>query len=303
MLVKNYIKIKKLYPECKDYLWGGEKLKTKYGKQTDKSPCAKSWELSFHKDGLTRLSNGKTLAEAVTEKDLGENVKNFPFFPVLIKFIDAKQDLSVQVHPSDEYALQHENSFGKTEMWYIVEAEEGAGIYLGFNRDVSQEEYESAIQENRLIELLNFYEVKSGDCYFIPSGTIHAIGKGCLICEIQQNSNLTYRVYDYGRKDKNGKTRELHIDKAIKVTSLQKFEPITFADCLGKCEYFTAEKHEIDGEKEMTAGESSFQCITCVKGNGLINGMEIKQGDSYFIPANFGEYSLKGKLEIILTKV
>ena len=297
------MKISKLYPECKDYLWGGEKLKTKYGKQTDKSPCAESWELSFHKDGLTRLSNDKTLAETATETDLGTNCKKFPFFPVLIKFIDAKQDLSVQVHPSDEYALKNENSFGKTEMWYIVEAEQGAGIYLGFNRDVTQEEYETAIKENRLTELLNFYDVKAGECYFIPSGTIHAIGKGCLICEIQQNSNLTYRVYDYGRKDKDGKTRELHIEKALKVTSLRKFDPIIFTDCLGKCEYFTVEKHEINGEKEMSVNETSFQCITCVKGNGLINGKQIRQGDSYFIPANFGEYKLKGQLEIILTKI
>ena len=199
--------ILKLYPECKDYIWGGEKLKEKYGKQTHKTPCAESWELSFHNDGLTRLFSGKTLVESVAEMDLGENVNVFPFFPVLIKFIDAKENLSVQVHPSDEYALANENSFGKTEMWYIVEAEKGAGIYLGFNRDVTKEEYETAIKEKRLTELLNFYEVKAGECYFIPSGTIHAIGKGCLICEIQQNSNLTYRVYDYCRKDKNGKER------------------------------------------------------------------------------------------------
>ncbi len=297
------MKISKLYPEFKDYLWGGKKLKTKYGKQTDKSPCAESWELSFHKDGLTRLSNDKTLAETATETDLGTNCKKFPFFPVLIKFIDAKQDLSVQVHPSDEYALKHENSFGKTEMWYIVEAEQGAGIYLGFNRDVTKEEYERAIQENRLTELLNFYEVKAGECYFIPSGTIHAIGKGCLICEIQQNSNLTYRVYDYGRKDKNGKERELHIDKALKVTNLYKFQRICFEDCLGKCEYFTVEKYMVDGEQVFCADEKSFQCITCVKGNGFINGMEIKQGDSYFIPASMREYRLQGNLEIILTKI
>ena len=176
--------------------------------------------------------------ESVTEQELGENVKVFPFFPVLIKLIDAKDNLSVQVHPSDEYALKYENSFGKTEMWYIVEAAQGAGIYLGFNRDVSKEEYETAIKENRLTELLNFYEVKAEECYFIPSGTIHAIGKGCLIYEIQQNSNLTYRVYDYGRKDKNGNERELHIDNALKVTNLNKLTPITFDNCLGKCEYF-----------------------------------------------------------------
>lgn len=297
------MKIEKLYPECKDYLWGGEKLKTKYGKKTDKTPCAESWELSFHKDGLTRLFSGKTLAESVGEKELGEKAKKFPFFPVLIKFIDAEQNLSVQVHPSDEYALQHENSFGKTEMWYIVEAEEGAGIYLGFNRTVTKEEYERAIKENRLTELLNFYEVKAGDCYFIPSGTIHAIGKGCLICEIQQNSNLTYRVYDYGRKDKNGKERELHIDKALRVTNLEKFTPIAFSDCLGKSEYFTVQKFAVDGELALRADESSFACVTCVSGSGYIGGLEMRRGDSFFVPADFGEYLVTGNSQIILTKI
>ena len=297
------MKIEKLYPECKDYIWGGNKLKEKYGKKTDKTPCAESWELSFHKDGLTRLFGGKTLAESVTEKELGGNVKLFHFFPVLIKFIDAKENLSVQVHPSDEYALKNENSFGKTEMWYIVEAEQGAGIYLGFNRDVTKGEYETAIKEKRLTELLNFYEVKAGECYFIPSGTIHAIGKGCLICEIQQNSNLTYRVYDYGRKDKNGNERELHIEKALKVTNLKKFEPITFDGCLGKCEYFTVKKHVINGEMALFAGKTSFQCVTCVKGNGFIEDMEIKQGDSFFVPANYGNYTIKGSLELIVTGI
>lgn len=297
------MKIEKLYPECKDNIWGGEKLKTKYGKQTDKTPCAESWELSFHKDGLTRLENGKTLADIATEKDLGENVKKFPFFPVLIKFIDAKADLSVQVHPSDDYALKNENSFGKTEMWYIVEAEKGAGIYLGFNRDVTKEEYETAIKGNRLTELLNFYEVKPGERYFIPSGTIHAIGEGCLICEIQQNSNLTYRVYDYGRKDKNGKERELHVEKALKVTNLNKFEPVTFDDCLGKSEYFTVYKYVIKGEWTSSTDGSSFHCVTCVKGQGRIDGETIREGDSFFVSADYGKYAIDGDLEIVLTRV
>lgn len=297
------MKISKLYPACKDYLWGGNKLKEKYHKVTDKTPCAESWELSFHKDGLTRLSNGKPLAESVTEKDLGENAKAFAFFPVLNKFIDAKQDLSVQVHPSDEYALKNENSFGKTEMWYIVEAEKGAGIYLGFNRDVTKAEYETAIKEKRLTEILNFYEVKAGECYFIASGTIHAIGAGCLIYEIQQNSNLTYRVYDYGRKDKNGNERELHIEKALKVTNLNKFQPIVFNDCLGKCEYFTVKKTNIKGETSLQTDEKSFACITCVKGQGEIDGQIIQTGDSYFIPANYGAFTLKGNMEVIETKI
>lgn len=295
--------ITKLYPEYKDYIWGGEKLKKKYGKQTDKTPCAKSWELSFHKDGLTRLADGKTLAESVTEMDLGENVNIFPFFPVLIKFIDAKENLSVQVHPSDEYALKNENSFGKTEMWYIVEAEQGAGIYHGFNRDVTKEEYETAIKEKRLTELLNFYEVKAGECYFIPSGTIHAIGKGCLICEIQQNSNLTYRVYDYGRKDKNGNERELHIEKALQVTKLTKHKntPLT-GDTLGVSKYFTVKKLCVKNEV-LRADNKTFQCLTCVKGQGEIDGQAMQTGDSFFVPANFGEYTLKGDMEIILTEI
>jgi mannose-6-phosphate isomerase len=298
------MQIEKLYPECKDYVWGGEKLKTDFGKQTDKTPCAESWELSFHKDGLTRLANGKTLLESVSAKDLGENVKKFPFFPVLIKFIDAENNLSVQVHPSDDYALKHENSFGKTETWYIVDAKDGAGIYLGFKQPVTKDEYEKAIAENRLTDLLNFYEVKAGESYFIPSGTLHAIGKGCLICEIQQNSNLTYRVYDYGRVDKNGKPRELHIEKAKLVTNLEKFELVPLdQDMVGACEYFTAKKYAVKGSLTLITDEKSFHCVTCVKGAGEIDSQKFVKGDSYFIPASYGEYSLKGEMEIIVTKV
>ena len=298
------MEIEKLYPEFKDYIWGGEKLKKEYGKKTDKTPCAESWELSFHKDGLTRLANGKTLLECVSKEDLGEKVKPFPFFPVLIKFIDAENNLSVQVHPSDDYALKEENSYGKTETWYIVEAQEGAGIYLGFKRDVTKDEYERAIKENRLTELLNFYEVKAGESYFIPSGTLHAICKGCLICEIQQNSNLTYRVYDYGRTDKNGNPRELHIDKALKVTDLNKFEPVPLeTGCIGSCEYFTARKYVVEGEQKFEADSQSFHCVTCLNGEGEIDGQKIVKGESYFIPASYGEYRLSGTMEVILTCV
>ena len=295
------MEIVKLTPECKDYLWGGEKLKKEYGKKTDKTPCAESWELSFHKDGQTRLENGKTLMESVGLKELGENVNAFPFFPVLIKFIDAKQDLSVQVHPSDAYALKNENSFGKTEMWYIVEAEEGAGIYMGFKRDVTKEECERAIAEKRLTELLNFYEVKAGECYFIPAGTIHAIGKGCLICEIQQNSNLTYRVYDYGRRDKNGNERELHVEKALKVLRFERHEnkPLQ-GEVLGASKYFTVQK--LVGNQTLKTG-NSFHCLTCVKGEGTLNGRSVRAGDSFFVPAGGMEYSILGDVEVIMTEI
>ncbi len=295
--------IQKLFPVCKDYLWGGTKLKSSYGKQTDLSPCAESWELSFHPDGLTALSNGRTLKDALGDAELGENVKDFPFFPTLIKFIDAKQDLSVQVHPSDDYALKYEHSFGKTEMWYIVEAEAGAGIYLGFSRNVTREEYERAIRENRLTDLLNFYPVRAGECYFIPSGTIHAIGKGCLICEIQQNSNLTYRVYDYGRIDKNGKTRELHVEKALRVTDLNAYRHTSLdSDTLGMSKYFNVKRLRIDGTRTLTPVRS-FQALTCVSGEGEIDGQVIKTGDSFFVPADHKTYELKGKMEIIMTEI
>ncbi len=303
------MEIVKLYPECKDNIWGGVKLLEKYGKKTDKMPVAESWELSFHKDGPTRLEDGRTLQEVATEADLGKNCKDFPFFPTLIKFIDSKQDLSVQVHPSDAYALKNENSFGKTEMWYIIEADEGAGIYLGFKQAVTQEEYEKAIAEKRLTELLNFFEVKAGECYFIPSGTIHAIGAGCVICEIQQNSNLTYRVYDYGRKDKNGNERELHVEKALKVTCLEKYEYTPLAvqtelgELLGCSRYFNTTSVFVDGVKKLVADDNSFACVTCVEGEGKIGDRKVALGDSWFVPADYGEVVLSGKMKLIVAQV
>ena len=298
------MKIEKLYPAYKDYLWGGSKLKEKYGKQTDTDPLAESWELSFHKDGLTRISDGRTLAEAVCKKDLGENAEKFEFFAVLNKFIDAKQNLSVQVHPSDGYALKNEGSYGKTEMWYIVDAEEGAGIYLGFKKSVTAKEVQLAIEENRLTELLNFYSVKAGESYFIPSGTVHAIGAGCLIYEIQQNSNLTYRVYDYGRKDKNGKERELHVEKALKVADFKKYEKSVFGTgILGECEYFRVTEKVVGGKEIFFSDNKSFRCITCVSGDGYIEEQKITQGDSFFVPANYGEYVLNGKMKLIFTEI
>ena len=305
--ISETMNIQKLMPVCKDYLWGGTKLKEIYGKESACVPCAESWDLSFHPDGKTMLSDGRTLEESVSKKELGTNVEAFPFFPVLIKFIDAKSNLSVQVHPSDGYALANENSFGKTEMWYIVEAEEGAGIYLGFSHDVTAEEYERAIRENTLTELLRFYPVKAGECYFIPSGTIHAIGAGVLIYEIQQNSNLTYRVYDYGRRDKNGKERELHIDKAMLVTDLRRYEPKPMlGNTLGVSKYFNAQKITVQGTRSMYATEKSFQCLTCVEGKGSIDGQTIRLGDSFFVPAGFGEYtlnSLEGDMTVIMTDI
>ena len=302
-------KVVRLYPECKDNLWGGVALREKYGKQTDKNPVAESWELSFHKDGPTRLFDGRTLAEVATEKELGKNCQGFPFFPTLVKLIDAKQDLSVQVHPSDDYALKHENSYGKTEMWYVVEAEEGAGLYVGLRRPLTKGELEAAIVANTLTEQLNFFEVKAGDCYFIPSGTIHAIGAGCLICEIQQNSNLTYRVYDYGRKDKDGKERELHVEKALKVSTLERYEnkPLgiqrSFGELLGASKYFTTTKVCLNGSLSLPMDEGSFKSITVLDGEGKIGEESFARGDSFFLPAGTESVDICGHGTLIVVEI
>lgn len=296
----------KLVPEYKDYLWGGEKLKTDYGKQTDKTPCAESWELSLNPHGLTKVEEGKTLAEVLTPEKTGKNCEKFEFFPVLIKFIDAKQNLSVQVHPSDDYALKYENSYGKTESWYIVDAEEGAGIYCGFKRDTNKEEFLQSLASGEVEKLLNFIPVKKGDCYFIPSGTVHAIGAGCLILEIQQNSDLTYRVYDYNRRGADGKLRELHVDKAVKVINFNKYEPKLFASgenprVITECDYFRSRELVLNGGfTEKNA--NSFTCVTVTDGSGEINGEKFVKGDSFFVCADT-EYTLKGTGKVILTCV
>ncbi len=296
----------KLVPEYKDYLWGGEKLKTDYGKQTDKTPCAESWELSLNPHGLTKVEDGKTLAEVLTPEKTGKNCEKFEFFPVLIKFIDAKQNLSVQVHPSDDYALKYENSYGKTESWYIVEAEEGAGIYCGFKRDTNKEEFLQSLASGEVENLLNFIPVKKGDCYFIPSGTVHAIGAGCLILEIQQNSDLTYRVYDYNRRGADGKLRELHVDKAVKVINFNKYEPKLFASgenprVITECDYFRSRELVLNGGfTEKNA--NSFTCVTVTDGSGEIDGEKFVKGDSFFVCTDT-EYTLKGTGKVILTCV
>ena len=295
--------ILKLTPVCKEYIWGGTKLKTDYGKTAATKTIAESWELSFHKDGLTTVDGGKTLAEVVTDKQLGENVTAFPLFPAMIKLIDANGNLSFQVHPSDEYALKYENSYGKTEMWYVVEAESDAGIYLGFKQDVTTEQVKSAIDNKTIGELLNFYPVKAGETYFIPSGTVHAICKGCLILEIQQSSNLTYRVYDYDRVDKDGNKRPLHIEKALEVMDFGKYSLKNGGgELLGASKYFTVRKYSVT-DKTFFADEKTFNCVTCVKGGGGIEGKTMNKGESFFVPAGYGNYRICGDAEVVITSV
>ena len=216
--------ILKLAPACKDYLWGGTKLITDYGKRYDGARLAETWELSGHPDGPSVLTSGpdagKTLAEylAAHPGALGEHGRKFAELPVLIKLIDAAKDLSIQVHPDDAYARAHEGQNGKTEMWYVLSAEPDAFLYCGFSRDISRDELKRRIADNTLPEVLRRVNVKAGDTVFIPAGTIHAICRGIVVAEVQQSSNVTYRVCDYGRLGPDGKPRALHIAQALDVT-------------------------------------------------------------------------------------
>lgn len=242
----------------------------------------------------------------------GTHARKYDKFPILIKFIDAKKDLSIQVHPDDDYALKNEGQYGKTEMWYIMECDEGSFVYYGFSREVSKEELQERIKNKTLPEVLNKVEVQKADVLFIEPGTIHAIGKGNVIAEIQQNSNVTYRVYDYGRKGPDGKERDLHIEKALQVT---KTVPIlrkkSFEPHIVSCPYFTVDKLVLDGQHvKKVFGEidkTSFVSILVMEGKGTIRDKEetltFKKGDSLFVTANIGEYELEGAFEALVTTV
>lgn len=311
--------ITRLEPVYKDYIWGGNKLNEFYGKKSGLSVTAESWELSCHKDGMCKIIDGeyagKTLSDALAESPeaLGEKAAKFEFFPILIKFIDALSDLSVQVHPSDEYALKNEGQYGKTEMWYVVEAEDDAKLVYGLNREVSREEFAELAKGPELMNVLNFVPVKKGDVFFIQSGVIHAIGKGLLICEIQQNSNLTYRVYDYDRTDAQGNKRPLHVEKAIEVSKLSteplktSGEPVfknenVSVDNLATCEYFVVDKITLDGSYSVTP-DGSFISLTVVDGSGKIGDLDVTKGTTVFIPASAGEVCISGKMTVLSSYV
>ena len=237
--------------------------------------------MSCHKDGPSYIVggafDGMTLSEYIEKNGkevLGSNCDKFEDFPILIKLIDAKKDLSVQVHPDNEYALKNEGQYGKTEMWYVVDCEPGAQLFYGFKSEISKEEFEKRIKENTLTDILNAVKVKKGDVFFIDAGTIHAIGKDILIAEIQQNSNVTYRVYGYGRKGADGKERELHVDKAVEVTKRMPPTEKGFSPDIASCEYFTVDKLYLDGEYfskvSGTVTDKSFVNVLFLSGSGEI---------------------------------
>lgn len=304
--------IVKLSPAFKDYLWGGTKLRDIYHKPCDFDIIAESWELSAHPDGTSVIASGQYKGMLFTEylekiglSALGTKYDVNKEFPLLIKLIDAKQNLSVQVHPDDAYALQHENGYGKTEMWYVIDAEPGAGLYVGFNRDVSREEVAQRIKDNTIMEVLDFHSTKPGDVFFIPAGTVHAIGAGNLICEIQQSSNSTYRLYDYDRRDKFGNPRELHLDKALDVLNYHKYEPVPFEGKVS-CKYFNVSFVDVEGKRQITLTNDSFYSITCIKGSGTLTlgeTMPIKSGETVFIPATDSILTVEGNVSLVISTI
>lgn len=315
----------KFKPVYKDYIWGGRGL-GKLGKKLPEGIVAESWEISSHPDGESKVLSGEyedlSISE-VTEKFgkaiLGSELpkKDLEKFPLLIKLIDANDKLSVQVHPKDEYAKVHENGeLGKNEMWYIVSAKPGAKIVYGVTKGVTKETFQAAVKADKIETCLNYLEVSEGDTVNIPAGMLHAIGEGIVIAEIQQNSNTTYRVFDYNRTDAKGIKRPLHIEKALEVIDFnncnisgkQKGIKVSLEENSSKSfllanEYFSVEKYSIDGRIQEKADGSRFYTYTCLAGSGEIvysGGTEkLQMGESVLIPATLGNYTIEGQLELI----
>ena len=307
----------KLQPALKEYLWGGTRLKEEFGIDSDMEKIAEAWLLSAHPDGQSRIMNGRhkgmylgTYIDTVGKQILGWKCSSLRAFPLLVKLIDAKADLSVQVHPGDDYALANESSYGKNEMWYVLDSAPGAGLYVGFKKDVTAEEVRSKIEDGTITELLNFVPTKKGDVFFIPAGTVHAIGAGNLICEVQQSSNCTYRLYDYDRVDRYGNKRPLHLDKGLEVTNLRKYEPQSFEDSdnvICRCKYFEALVYDVDGKLTAAADDSKFDTAVCLEGEGAVRCadtcMNLSKGESVFLPASKDLIEFTGRMKVLVCHV
>ncbi len=305
----------KFVPILKEKIWGGNKLKNVLDKNTTRQNIGESWEVSGVEESVSIVANGElkgtNLKELIAyhKSDFvgKQNYKTYGNnFPLLIKFIDAKQDLSVQVHPNDQTAQKRHDSFGKTEMWYVMQADKDANIIVGFNQEMSQEKYQYHLKENKLEDILHRQEVKEGDTFFINAGKIHAIGSGVLLAEIQQTSDITYRVYDWNRKDANGKGRELHTDLALDVIDFgykddykrpykkEDNQSSTMVDC----NYFTTNFLKVKNtlSKNLLAIDS-FMVYMCTKGSAEITvnniSESIKEGETILIPAIADQIDIK----------
>ncbi len=314
----------KLKYYAKTALWGGNTLKAEWNKPCDLEKLAETWELTVRPEAANTILNGdragQTLGQYLAEHPSAIGKKNKENgFPLLIKFIDACDNLSVQVHPDDNYAHRVENDRGKTEMWYIAAATEDAKIIYGLRNEMTAEDFRQAFEEQRIFDAIKTVSVKAGETYFIPSGMLHAIGAGCLIAEIQQNSDLTYRVYDYDRIGADGKPRELHVKKSLDVIrpfAEAEINAIRYShsprleigECLAACPYFEVHRLTVrELPMAIHVTDEAFHHLLCVDGEGEIihEGIAypIARGDSFFLPAGMGKYSLSGAATILLSTV
>ena len=314
----------KIYPLqfeaiLKERIWGGEKLKSVLNKPITSSITGESWELSTVEGDVSVIANGDYKGKALTDlineypnEVLGTAVyKRFGNqFPLLFKYLDAREDLSIQVHPNDELAKKRHNSFGKTEMWYIMQADQDARIIVGFKEDSSSEEYLKHLENNTLVSILDDVKVKSGDVFFLETGTVHAIGAGLVVAEIQQTSDITYRLYDFDRKDALGNTRELHVDLALdainynKVNTFKEYsKEVNKSNVIVDCPYFTTNFLPLDGEKKMLKTGETFTVFMCIEGSFEMEYNKVKynykKGDTVLIPAAMNEFVLSGKASIL----
>lgn len=296
-------------PIFKENIWGGNRLNTEYGYQIPSNTTGECWAVSAHENGDCMVLNGEfagiSLAKLWKEKQELFGNMGGDKFPLLIKIIDAKDDLSIQVHPDDTYAKEHENgSFGKTECWYILDCKEEQEIVIGHNAK-TKDELVSLIEQKKWNQLIRTRAIKKGDFFQINPGTVHAIKGGTLILETQQNSDITYRVYDYDRLT-DGQPRELHIDKSVDVIQVpfseEKYEhgKDVKSQCkkLISCSYYEVYKYEITKEEEFTQ-DKTFQIMSVVEGQGSINGTKLNKGDHFILPFQFGAYKLEGNMTMI----
>tara|TARA_R110002050_G_scaffold118467_3_gene235876 strand:- start:300 stop:1271 length:972 start_codon:yes stop_codon:yes gene_type:complete len=311
----------KFTPILKDKIWGGQKLKTILNKNSELPNIGESWEISDVQGNTSMVSNGslkgqslKQLLDTYTSDLIGlQNYRIFKDkFPLLIKFIDAKEDLSIQLHPNDELAAKRHNSFGKTEMWYVLQADEGSNLIVGFNQKVTPEVYLEHLKNKTLTTILNFDKVKTGDTYFIEVGRVHAIGAGVMVAEIQQTSDITYRVYDWDRVDSDGNERELHNDLALDAidfdmednfrVSYKKTE--NQSNEMVSCPYFTTNYLKVNKTIKRENHHDSFIIYICVEGNVKVtaNGFSesINKGETILLPAAISSYEISSKNAILL---
>lgn len=307
-------------PILKDRIWGGTKLKSILNKEIPSITTGESWEISTVSNDVSSIVNGNfaglTLNELIAKypsEVLGNKVyERFGAeFPLLFKFIDAKEDLSIQLHPNDELAKKRHNSFGKTEMWYVMQSDENSRIIVGFNEESSADEYLLHLENRTLSTILKEIPVKKGDVFFLETGTIHAIGAGILLAEIQQTSDVTYRIYDWDRVDVHGNSRELHIDLALeainyKVVEAQRQYEVTSnqSNNVVECEYFTTNIIPLDGNMKITKNNDSFTVYMCTEGEVLFvidsdRSYSFQKGDTVLLPASVTDFKLVGKATLL----